>query len=306
MSLFGCEPSAEPRPDAAGHALDELLNCARRYSSTKEYLAFMRFVSRFRFYSPYNAMLVHIQMPGATFVAPPHRWRNDYGRLVKPGSHPLVILQPGGPVMFVFDVSDTEPEPEAPDLPKEVTQPFEVYQGRVYAELEMTIENAKRDGVAVSVQDAGSQRAGSIEPTTAKRLLSVVAKSRPKPENVLVPLRYELLLNEKHSREALYATLVHELAHLYCGHLGSPNENWWPDRRRRKRAEEEFEAESVSYLVCRRLGIDSPSGSYLGGYLRGHDEIPVISLDSIMKAAGLIEQMGRGRLPPRKEKDTKQ
>ncbi len=35
-------------------------------------------------------------------------------------------------------------------------------------------------------------------------------------------VRYELLLNAKHSPEQKYATLAHELAHLYCGHLGSP------------------------------------------------------------------------------------
>jgi len=59
-------------------------------------------------------MLIHIQMPGAKFVAPPHRWLHEYGQRIKPGAHPLVILQPMGPVMFVFDVSDTEPLPNAP------------------------------------------------------------------------------------------------------------------------------------------------------------------------------------------------
>ena len=32
------------------------------------------------------------------------------------------------------------------------------------------------------------------------------------------------------SRESRYATIVHELGHLYCGHLGTPNAKWWPDR----------------------------------------------------------------------------
>ena len=31
------------------------------------------FTARFRRYSPYNALLIHAQMPGATFVAPPSR-----------------------------------------------------------------------------------------------------------------------------------------------------------------------------------------------------------------------------------------
>jgi antirestriction protein ArdC len=103
------------------------------------------------------------------------------------------------------------------------------------------------------------------------------------------------LLNSNFSAEARYATLVHELAHLYCGHLGTPNDKWWPDRRGLPHAAEEFEAESVCYLVCERLGIDNPSDEYLAGYLG--------SLDCVMKAAGLIERMGRERLGARKKKE---
>ena len=122
-------------------------------------------------------------------------------------------------------------------------------------------------------------------------------------EHVQVPLRYELLLNSKYSAEAKYAMLVHELAHLYCGHLGSPNHNWWPDRRGLADHIREFEAESVCYLVCSRLGLDNPSDAYIASYVREHDETPSISLDCVMKTSGLIEQMGRERLKPRKDRE---
>jgi hypothetical protein len=49
--------------------------------------------------------------------------------------------------------------------------------------------------------------------------------------------------------ESRYATLVHELAHLYCGHLGTPDDGWWPDRQNLSLTVCEFEAESVSDLV---------------------------------------------------------
>jgi hypothetical protein len=64
----------------------------------------------------------------------------------------------------------------------------------------------------------------------------------------------------------------------------------------------EFEAESVSYLLCGRLGINSPSAEYLSGYVKNHNETLAISLDCIIKSAGLIEQMGRERLKPREHK----
>ena len=46
-----------------------------------------------------------------------------------------------------------------------------------------------------------------------------------------------------------------------------------------------------------------PSDEYLAGYLGSDEQIPLISLDCVMKAAGLIERMGRERLGARKEKE---
>lgn len=44
--------------------------------------------------------------------------------------------------------------------------------------------------------------------------------------------------------------------------LGTPNKKWWPDRRGLSSSASEFEAESVSYLVCNRLGIETPAEEY--------------------------------------------
>src|ERR1700704_696034 len=79
------------------------------------------------------------------------------------------------------------------------------------------------------------------------------------PKTHRIPLRYQLLLNSNLSDESRYATLVHELGHLYCGHLGAWDQRSWPDRRGVPVAVREFEAESVSYLVCSRLGIENAS-----------------------------------------------
>src|SRR2546426_3020029 len=249
--------------DSAKRVLDELFNYAQLYNSTDAYRSLLEFVARFRFYSPFNAMLVHVQMPGATYVAPASRWRHKYFRRIKPNARPLVILRPMGPVMAVFDVSDTEPEPDGPPLPPEVEKPFEVRGGHVGQELSRTVENACRDGVEVSERSAGSQSAGEIREAEDGRRLQVLLNEGPPPHHVSVPLRYEVMLNASHPKEGKYATLVHELAHLYCGHLGTPNTTWWPDRRGLTKVVREFEAESVCYLVCVRLGLDNPSDEYL-------------------------------------------
>src|SRR6266581_355347 len=114
--------AVDPNNEPALRSLDELYVATRRYQSFQDYKHFLDFVARFRWYSPYNAMLVYVQKPGSRFVLTGSKWLSRYGRRVKPGAQPLVILQPMGPVMFVFDVSDTEGE----ILPELVENPFSV------------------------------------------------------------------------------------------------------------------------------------------------------------------------------------
>jgi len=240
-SLFGEDSVAEApdksssqpaeiwEQDTAKHALDELFTLTYQYKTSKSYHELMKFVARFRFYSPFNAMLVHVQMPGARFVAPPHRWFNDFGRRIRVDAKPLVILQPMGPVMFVFDVSDTNPTEDSRPLPKSVENPFEVRKGKIGNGLTLLIDNAKRDGLRITESQQGSQSAGSIcrasnDSKGSQKFQRGVDKDR-NPVYVDIPVRYDMVTNEKLSQEARYATIVHELAHLYCGHLGTPNDD---------------------------------------------------------------------------------
>lgn len=295
-------PATTWAAEAAKHALDDLFTATLAYRKGHAYFKLMQFVAHFRFYSPYNAMLLHVQRPGATYVAPAYRWKRDFKRSVKPNANPLVILQPMGPVMFVFDVADTLANPGAPPLPAEVTTPFEVRKGTIGSELDRTIENAKRDGVRVWATKTGSQGAGHIQAASGDQKPQAFAAGKDqqgRPLIEFVPVRYAVALGEDLSHEARYVTLLHELGHLYCGHIGTLNPRWWPDRRGIARVPAEFEAESVAYLVSARLGIDNPSESYLSNYVEQKSEVPAISLECVMKAAGLIETMARGALKPR-------
>ncbi len=282
-------------------ALDELFRIAGYFSTRVEYADLLRFIARFRLYSPFNAMLIHTQMPGAIYVATPHRWLKDYKRKIQPGARPITILQPKGPVLFVFDVSDTSPLPDAQELPQSVTNPFAIFKGKENGELDKTIENAKRDGVRVHQHEFGSQHAGQIQTANTSDVFHLSEGPKSKERHVTIPVRYELLLNSRQTSEEKYATLVHELGHLYCGHLGTPNPEHWPDRRGLSKQVVECEAESISYLVCTRLGIETPSAEYLSGYLGERGKMPTISVDTVVKIAGLIQEMGRHKLPLRKD-----
>jgi len=55
-------------------------------------------------------MLLHIQNPHISFALRVPTWERKYERRVSRGARPYVILQPFGPVAFVFDLSDTKPD----------------------------------------------------------------------------------------------------------------------------------------------------------------------------------------------------
>ncbi len=204
--------------------------------------------------------------------------------------------------MLVFDVSDTVPtDGQATPLPPEVTAPFEISRlPDIDAVMSRTERNAMRDGVRVTRVDAGSQQAGSIQPAPGPELRLTVRRKNV-IEEVWVPQRYVACLNADHDPSSQYATLVHELAHLYCGHLGTPNDTWWPSRRRLDHATREFEAEAASYIVCKRLDDSLRFPPYLAGILGSSADLPQFSLDRVVKVAGDIDLMGKRNLPLRKK-----
>ena len=97
------------------------------------------------------------------------------------------------------------------------------------------------------------------------------------------------------------ATIYHELGHIFCGHIPCPNQKYIPTRGYLPKEVEEFEAESVCWLLCERQGIKNPSAQYLSTYLKGNGQVPNISLTNVLKAAGEIEQIRKGVSRPRKE-----
>jgi len=277
--------------------LDELFLLARRYRQSDEYRELLEFIARFRRYSAFNAMLVHIQMPGARYVLPAKRWAKEYHRLPIPGAQPLVMLQPMRPIMFGFDVSQTEGRP----LPEGFENPFQAYGKLDERALADVIMKAKREGVTVTLRNLGSTLGGYVrkadDPHHCVGIGLVERASRSSRGSGGERAAFaDIALNANLDRPTNFATLMHELGHLYCGHVGTPDENWWPSRKDLGRSTEEFEAESVSYVVCKRLGIETPAAEYLHGYFEANQKVPPISLHMVLKAVQRIEAMLPDRL----------
>ena len=276
-------------------ALDELFIAVKMYKKSDDFKSLIDFIQRFPDIAPYNAMLINIQKPGSHFVATATQWRKKYGRTIKPNATPLVILQPFGPLSFVFELADTEGKA----FPDKLLNPFRV-QGKVSQDIMETLHwNLPRDGIAYYESDSGTSYAGSINLAKQNAFRKLIRAN----DSIMVHVFYDMIVNKRHSDTEKFATILHELAHLYCGHLGTPKEKWtfWPKNRGLIKHAAEFEAESVAWLVCKRLDIHNPSEEYLSGYLTNKPEIPDISLEAVLKATAMVESMLDGHLPLRKE-----
>lgn len=103
------EREDQQRPDE--NALDDLFIRSLAYRQSKSYFELLKFIAKFPSYKPFNRLLLHTQNPNVTFVATPRQWDRDFSRTIKPEARPLVILQPFAPVLFVFDLADTQGGP---------------------------------------------------------------------------------------------------------------------------------------------------------------------------------------------------
>lgn len=234
-------------------AIDSLFHDSIRLRGVEVFDQFLAFVRRFNRYSAFNAMLIETQRPGATAVGFREQW-NAIGRHVKPGAIPIAILWPFAPVRWVYDLSDTYGK----DVPPHDSDPFKVLGAVPGASWSHTTATADRLGVKVELTnrwgDAHAGLAGVLHET--KNASTSVARTRRH--------RWLVLINETLDINARFATLAHELGHIYCGHLGAHPEGFWPDRSGTlTKQQREMEAEAVAYLVCKRLELKTRSALYL-------------------------------------------
>ncbi|HSW57886.1 MAG TPA: hypothetical protein VLH15_05755 [Dehalococcoidales bacterium] len=273
--------------------LDKLFYYIGTYRRSDEYKKLIELIRKFPRVAPYNVMLIHIQKPGSQYVASVNEWKSRFHRTIKPGARPLVILRPFGPVAFLFEYLDTD----GPTLPEELINPFKV-EGNISKDKFMRlVNNLKCDGISYNEVDLGVTSAGFAQTTQNGRDQTITMGKKIFQVKTL----FDLVVNRENPVEIKFTSVIHELAHIYCGHLGSPHPKWWEDRHKLDQNTGEFEAESICWLICERLGIKNPSAQYLNGYLDENGEIPPISIETVLKATGSIESMIHNSKTPRKE-----
>lgn len=256
-------------------ALDELFEQSLTYKSTTKFKELLDFITHFPSLSPFNAFLIHMQNSGVQIVMSRSKWKK-YNRSVIYGSRPLVILIPFGPVEFVYDIKDTEGE----DIPEELLNPFKTEGGVNTNMYFTTIKNCLKEEIVIKEKILMDNLAGYV---------------KRESNHFSITVNSNLGINER------FSTLAHELAHIFCGHLGVFNNSTWRDRHTLSKEIKEVEAESISYLVCLRMGLKTNSESYLSSYLKENTSMPSLSLDTILTVSGLIETIGTYRYKPKKK-----
>lgn len=264
-------------------SIDDLLKRSLEFKDTKEYFKLFRFLGRFRHYSNYNTMMVHLQNEAITAYGGVGFWKDKFNRTIKEDAKVYVILQPFAPIMPVYDVMDTEGE-----------EPADVFL---------------KNGVGRKLFDVK----GVIPPTFLDNIIKIVnswgIKVKFKPLSFIAggyvttiySNKLEISLKEEHTKEQNFATLIHELAHLFLGHTGhellkKKTENGKEKEIRIQNrvfsiSAQELEAESVSYIVCTRFGLETESEKYLAGYITNKRDFEEFSFENVIKTADKIENL---------------
>ena len=265
--------------------VDEMFAVCRRFRARPHTIELLRFIGRFPGYSAFNGLMLFKQNPAATFVATARSWKQKFGRQLKIDARPLFILAPMAPILFVFDIQDTEGPDVAPAQLKTHT-PRNSILANLY---EQTRQNCAVHGIAIfelEMDQGMLNTASRITPAIRKQYQHL---NLPKDTNYLI------LIDESQSLADKYSTLARELGHIFCGHLGIDRHAWWPERANLNMVVESIEATAAAFLVCQRQGLHPCSDQLLAELVQKDLEWPFFSLNAVLQSVGYLEDMGKSR-----------
>ena len=233
-----------------------------------------------------DAPLLHLHREAYLCTTTGRGCRRDASLLVQawanraPGGN--VLLVPRGPFTLVYEYEDTEgPTPQPPLTLFAATGNVSTADwDRLRRAVERDAKTRHENGIfRIEEVSLGSGRAGDVH------------HSRDAAN------RFIIRINSNHDAATKWATLVHELGHVYCGHCGLHDRGFWSDRRKLPGVHpkmqddiREFEAEAVAWIVASRAGIETNSAEYLAAKVAPLDNERV-DIDAVLHAANHIESL---------------
>lgn len=241
------------------------------------YQRYLEAMSRFHNYSFYNSMLIYSQRPDASLVAGFKTWQKQK-RYVNKGEKAIWILAPV-PKKYTKTVVNENGEEEE----KEITWTgfravpvFDIAQTSG-EDLPTADDICKMLDGSVAEYEKLRDRLVDIAPVTVNFMnFNDTANGYFDGHGIVV--------KDNMSEAQTIKTLVHEIAHSMLHGRGA-------DGMLDSREEKEVEAESVAYIVCNALGIDTSDYSfgYVAGWSTGKDLKELNkSMEDIRKTANEI------------------
>ena len=286
--------------------LNELFTAIKNYYKSTEFKNLLDLATKFPNLKPYNAMLIEAQMPGARYVLTAEKWKKEFHRSIKINGRPLVYLN-FSPCGFMFEIRDTEHCAEYgsvvkyEDILKQIEEPYKPTGDLSQKSYDNLINNLQYNGIKVDYFRASAGYAGYIIWNKRKEQTIKIKKYDHIFEDFKHTFYWSISINEGRSYTEDFATICHELGHLFCFHLSSPSadeektDEWWKERHLSHETEE-FEAEIVSYIVCKRCDVYTPSEKYLASYFAENKRIPKdIDVDLVFQVADLILSFTEGQ-----------
>lgn len=273
-------------------SITRLFQDIKSYRKSAVFKMKLDFYANFPYIGVYNAALVEQQRPGARLVLTVKKWEELYNRKIKPNARPVIILLPFYPVEFLFDIKDTKPIDNKKKVEDNIIIEQIILRHRakcmhdVSFYLHNLVDNLPKFGIAYKKYNVGAEINSEIQSVSEKDSEELsIAFGRGYG---ITYRNYFAISVDMYAPEADEISLIiHELGHLFCQHIRCP---WW-DQRFYTKEVKEFEAETVSYLVCKRLGIHTGTIEYLAQYLDENEEIPPIDINCIFEAVDIIEKM---------------
>lgn len=262
------ERSVQQR-SVSGDQLDDLFRRQFKVADPSVVCEFFEWMTTQRATAIFNLWLARLQNPKVRQIGTERDWK-EVGRPLKPNADPILILRAMGPVMVVYDVSDTE----GLQLPKsdEVAR-ISIDTNRVLKSIrqlaELGIETkTKFVGAATAVADGQARR-----------------KEK---------LHYSIDASGSDAPRFLFDKITRGACSIFCGHQGRFFKalDPWPDRVHVSPAVEKFETEAAAFLVLARAGIRAPDALHLAPMVESCN-MATVSIDAVVRAAGKVEQLWR-------------
>jgi antirestriction protein ArdC len=268
------------RTDRLKAAHDRLQAAVAEIVSGDDWKRLLKVVAKFHKYSFNNHLMIFMQRPDATVVAGFNKWKS-LGRFVKKGEKGIAIFAPckykttiedqngdelslqqirGFRIVHVFDISQTEGE-ELPDL--DAVHP---------KLLDADAPDGIWDALVAQADGAGFE---------------VIRNQRGSENGYCDFSSKQIAVRPDVAPAQAIKTLIHELGHALLHSEELP----------RSKEVAEVEVESVAYIVCDALGLDSGdySFAYVARWAEGDCELLKSTAQRVTEcAAGVLEGLEGG------------